>query len=141
MSPQVQFADPVASRAVGAVRKASDFMLRRQNPAGFWWEDLTADTTLESDYILFQLWLHRVEKGTWNPPTRKTIDRAVESILARQLPEGGFNIYPQGPVEISACVKAYFSLKVAGIPVSDERMVRLRDQILALGGQIGRAHV
>jgi len=134
MSPQLQYADPVASKAVGAVRRASDFMLGRQHQAGFWWEELTADTTLESDYILFQLWLHRAENGIWNPPTRATIDRAVESILARQLPEGGFNIYPQGPVEISACVKAYFSLKVAGIPASDERMVRLRDQILGLGG-------
>lgn len=109
-------------------------MLRRQHQSGFWWEDLTADTTLESDYILFQLWLHRVENGVWNPPNRDQIDRAVQSILARQLPGGGFNIYPQGPPEISACVKAYFSLKLAGVPVDDERMLRLRRQILDLGG-------
>jgi squalene-hopene/tetraprenyl-beta-curcumene cyclase len=109
-------------------------MLRRQHQSGFWWEDLTADTTLESDYILFQLWLHRVENGVWNPPNRDQIDRAVQSILARQLPGGGFNIYPQGPPEISACVKAYFSLKLAGLPVDDERMLRLRQQILDLGG-------
>ena len=25
---------------------------------GYWWAELTADTTLESDYILLQLWLH-----------------------------------------------------------------------------------
>ena len=134
MSPQLQFADPVTANAVLAVRKASDFLLRRQHTAGFWWEDLTADTTLESDYILFQLWLHRVENGVWNPPARATIDRAAASILSRQLPDGGFNIYPQGPADISACVKAYFSLKLAGIAPSDERMLRLRDRILALGG-------
>lgn len=109
-------------------------MLQRQHRDGFWWEDLTADTTLESDYILFQLWLHRVEKGVWNPPNREQINRAVASILARQLPDGGFNIYAGGPSEISACVKAYFSLKVAGVPAGDERMTRLRERILALGG-------
>lgn len=134
MSPQLQFADTVSANAVEAVRRASAFMLKRQHRDGYWWEDLTADTTLESDFILFQLWLHRVENGRWNPPHRERIDRAVASILARQLPDGGFNIYPQGPSEISACVKAYFSLKLAGLPASDELMKRLRERILALGG-------
>ena len=31
-------------------------------------------------------------------PRRALIDKAAQSILARQLPDGGFNIYPQGPV-------------------------------------------
>jgi squalene-hopene/tetraprenyl-beta-curcumene cyclase len=95
---------------------------------------LTADTTLESDYILLELWLHPPAGGQWNPPTRKRIDRAARSILSRQLPDGGFNIYPKGPSEISASVKAYFALKVAGVPVDDSRMARLRERILALGG-------
>jgi hypothetical protein len=38
------------------------------------------------------------------------VDRkAFASILARQLPDGGFNIYPEGPAEVSASVKAYFA--------------------------------
>ena len=78
MSPQLQFADPVTASAVKAVRKASTFLLSRQHPSGFWWEDLTADTTLESDYILFQLWLHRVENGVWNPCLLYTSDAADE---------------------------------------------------------------
>lgn len=134
MTPQIQLEDMVAANAVEAVRKASSFLLKRQHRDGYWWEDLTADTTLESDFILFELWVHRVEDGKWNPPNRAAIDRAVASILARQLPDGGFNIYPGGPSEISASVKAYFSLKVSGVDANDERMVRLRDRILALGG-------
>jgi squalene-hopene/tetraprenyl-beta-curcumene cyclase len=134
MTPQLQLADAVSANAVQAVQRASAALLKRQHRDGYWWEDLTADTTLESDFILFQLWLHRVENGIWNPPNRAWIDRAVASILARQLPDGGFNIYPQGPAEISACVKAYFSLKLSGLPVTDERMVRLRESILSLGG-------
>jgi squalene-hopene/tetraprenyl-beta-curcumene cyclase len=134
MSPQLQLADATSANCMNAVRKAAEFMLHRQHQSGFWWEDLTADTTLESDYILFQLWLHRVENGKWNPPNRDVIDRAVSSILARQLADGGFNIYPGGPAENSACVKAYFSLKVAGLPADDPVMVRLRNTILDLGG-------
>jgi squalene-hopene/tetraprenyl-beta-curcumene cyclase len=58
----------------------------------------------------------------------------VRSILDRQLEDGGFNIYVNGPSEPSACVKAYFALKVAGLPAEDPRMLRLRERILALGG-------
>ena len=53
------------------------------------------------------------------------IDKAVAVILARQLADGGFNIYRKGPAEISASIKAYFALKVAGFRGYDPRMVRL----------------
>ncbi len=88
---------------------------------GYWWGDLTADTTLESDFILLELWRHPPEDGVWNPPTRPLIDKAVRSILARQLPDGGFNIYADGPSELSATVKAYTALKLAGLDYDDPR--------------------
>ena len=109
-------------------------MFGLQHNSGYWWGDLTADTTLESDYILLQLWLYPPENGVWNPPTRDKVNRAVESILQRQLPNGGFNIYPRGPAELSATVKAYFALKLAGIPTDDARMVAARERVLGLGG-------
>ena len=46
------------------------------------------------------------------------IDKAVRSILIASLPDGGFNIYPKGPADISATVKAYFALKLAGVPTA-----------------------
>src|SRR5207253_4187836 len=39
-----------------------------------------------------------------------------------------------GPSEVSASVKAYLALKLAGVPVDDLCMRRLRQRILALGG-------
>ena len=105
-----------------------------RTPEGYWWADLTADTTLESDYILLQLWLHPPRDGAWKPRTRPLIDKAVRAILRRQLPDGGFNIYPGGPADISATVKAYFALKLAGLSTADPRMTRARDTILSLGG-------
>jgi squalene-hopene/tetraprenyl-beta-curcumene cyclase len=134
MSPSIQIQDTLIVAAGRAVRRASDALVARQHPDGYWWADLTADTTLESDYILLELWLHAPAGGAWNPPTRERIDRAVRSILARQLADGGFNIYAQGPSEISASVKAYFALKVAGVAVDDPRMERLRRRIQELGG-------
>ncbi|MBV9083029.1 MAG: squalene--hopene cyclase, partial [Acidobacteriaceae bacterium] len=134
MRSSAQLATTLNAAVSGVVRKSAASLLRRQWPEGFWWADLTADTTLESDYILAQLWLHPPVDGVWNPPTRPQVDRAVSSILARQLEDGGFNIYLHGPSEVSASIKAYFALKVAGLPANDSRMDRLRSRILELGG-------
>src|SRR5262249_8665043 len=101
---------------------------------GFWWAELTADTTLESDYILLQLWMHPPERGVWNPQNRDQIDKAAASILSRQLPDGGFNVYTNGPADIMATVKAYFALKLAGLAYDDPRLTRARERILSLGG-------
>jgi squalene-hopene/tetraprenyl-beta-curcumene cyclase len=129
-----EIAESLLTGATQAAQKASDLLLEMQHKVGYWSVDLTADTTLESDYILLQLWLHPPVDGAWNPPTRPQIDRAVSSILARQLPGGGFNIYPQGPMDVGATIKAYFALKVAGISVDDMRLLRARDCILSHGG-------
>ena len=130
----MQMADQVSGAASDPIRRAAQALLGLQRTEGFWWAELTADSTLESDYILLQLWLHPPAVGVWNPPEHARIDRAVRSILARQLPDGGFWIYPQGPADVSATVKAYFALKVVGLPSDDVRMVRARDVIISLGG-------
>lgn len=134
MSPELQVADGLLAGTAQAMRKSVDALLSLQCSQGYWWADLSADTTLESDYILLQLWLHPPRNGVWNPPTRQRIDRAVESILSRQLPDGGFNIYPNGPADVSATVKAYFALKLAGLGYEDPRLASARERILALGG-------
>ncbi len=134
MSPMVQVVDALAAAASQAARNATHWLLDRQSREGYWWGQLTADSTLESDWILLQLWLHPPVDGVWTPPNRPQIDRAVASILARQLPDGGFSIYPKGPSDVSATVKAYFALKLAGLAYEDERLAGARERILALGG-------
>ncbi|MGD0500064.1 MAG: squalene--hopene cyclase [Bryobacteraceae bacterium] len=117
-----------------AAQRVSERLLRQQSPAGFWCGELTADATLESDYILLQLWMHQPDGAEWNPPARGRIDKAARSILERQLPDGGFNIYAGGPAEVSATIKAYGALKLAGIDPDGEPLRRARERILALGG-------
>jgi squalene-hopene/tetraprenyl-beta-curcumene cyclase len=133
MSP-AQVGNSLEAAAAHTARRAASYLAELQAHDGHWCAELTADTTLESDYILFQLWLYPPVAGKWDPPTRPSIDKAVRSILARQLPDGGFNIYADGPAEISASVKAYFALKLAGVAADVESMQRLRERILALGG-------
>jgi len=134
MMPSLQTSEPLQINATEAIDRASSSLLKRQSKEGFWWAKLRADSTLESDYILTQLWLYPPVDGVWNPPTRPQVDRAVRAILDRQLDDGGFNIYLHGPAEVSASIKAYFALKIGGLPAFDSRMTRLRSKILELGG-------
>jgi squalene-hopene/tetraprenyl-beta-curcumene cyclase len=133
-SPGLQIADSLWLGAAQAAQRSADYLVGRQHRNGYWVADLTADTTLESDYVLLQLWLYPPQNGVWDPPSRPLIDKAVESILERQLADGGFSIYPQGPSDVSATVKAYFALKLAGLDYHDMRLARARDCILKHGG-------
>ncbi len=124
-----------ARRAVDtAIQRSSDWLFGQQKEDGFWCGELMADTTLESDYILLQLWVHQPEGSQWNPPSRERIRKAAKSILERQLPDGGFNIYQGGPAEVSATVKAYCALRLAGMSADAPQLRSARGRILALGG-------
>lgn len=134
MSPQLQTVDGLLANTAQAIGRTVEALLSMQHDDGYWWAELTADTTLESDYILLQLWLYPPQNGVWKPVSRTLIDKAVRSIRRRQLPDGGFNVYPDGPADVSATVKAYFALKLAGVPVTDPCMELARERILSLGG-------
>ncbi|HEY3440306.1 MAG TPA: squalene--hopene cyclase [Paludibaculum sp.] len=124
----------LAESCQAALVRSQHALLDLQKQEGYWCGDLLADTTLESDYILLQLWLYPPTEAGWCPPTVETVQRAVKSILSRQLPDGGYNIYPGGPADVSASVKAYTALKLAGVPSGCDAMIRARECILALGG-------
>ncbi len=108
------------------LQAARQYLLRLQHPSGFWCGELQADTTLESDYIQMEYFLR-------NPRPEK-IRKAASYLLEKQLPEGGWAIYEGGPPNISATVKAYFALKLAGASAQQPELQRARKAALALGG-------
>jgi squalene-hopene/tetraprenyl-beta-curcumene cyclase len=125
-----------ARRLANAVERSVAALASTQHPDGYWCGELTADSTLESDYILLQLWLHPASPDTpvWAPPSRERIDKACSFILARQLADGGWNIFPGGAAEVNATVRAYTVLKIAGHNLESPYMARASQRILALGG-------
>jgi squalene-hopene/tetraprenyl-beta-curcumene cyclase len=100
--------------------------LSRQQPDGHWIGELQGDTILESEFILLMAFL-----GRENEPR---VTKLAQYILEQQLPEGGWNNYPEGPVEVSVSVKAYFALKLAGHDPDAPYMRQAREVILSLGG-------
>jgi squalene-hopene/tetraprenyl-beta-curcumene cyclase len=117
---------PGKTRLDASIAAAGDWLLARQQPAGFWCAELEGDTTLESYMILLEAFFGR--RGS-----QKSLDLA-RVIRAEALPEGGFAQYRGGPPERSVSCLSYFALKVAGDPADAPHMRRSRDAIRALGG-------
>ncbi len=109
-----------------AIEKTRRWLLAEQLPEGCWCAELEGDTILESETILLWAFLGRTDSDDAR--------RAAEYIRRRQLPGGGWAMYPGGAVEISGSVKAYFALKLTGHDPESEYMQRARAAILAHGG-------
>ena len=109
-----------------AIARSTEWLLSAQNQEGYWWGELEADTTLESDYILY---LHIL--GELNS---EKVSKLASYIRCKQLPDGGWNIFEGGPSEVNATIKAYVALRLAGESASAPSLVRAKEKILELGG-------
>jgi squalene-hopene/tetraprenyl-beta-curcumene cyclase len=125
----------LGEQARSAAKRAADALQGKQHRDGYWVGDLTGDSTLQSDYILLQMWLYPAAADrSWNPPTILKIRKAARAILDAQRPDGGWNTYEPGPSEINATVRAYAMLKMTGVDMQDSRMTKARELIIKLGG-------
>jgi squalene-hopene/tetraprenyl-beta-curcumene cyclase len=112
-----------------ALQKGEQWLLSKQDlERGFWVEELEADTTLTSEYVMLRRFLGLVD------PERER--KAVRYLFHTQLNDGGWPIFSGGPADISATVKAYFALKLAGMSPDEPVMQRARDLVLQQGGVV-----
>src|SRR5258708_5673551 len=116
----------VGARVGAAVESAQRYLLSLQAADGHWCGELEGDTIVESEYLLT---LHLLGRSG-----EARARKAAEYIRRQQLPRGGWAVYPGGPPEVSASVKAYFVLKLMGDDPEAPHMTRAREVILGLGG-------
>ena len=115
-----------SARLDAGIRASQEYLLSLQHPEGYWIGELTVDSTLVSDLVLFMHWRGKVDFAKQA--------KCVKHLLDRQLSDGGWNIYVNGPSEVNASVKAYFALKLAGFSPDDSIMKKAHANILRLGG-------
>ena len=120
-------ASELAAALERAIAQATDAILAAQQPDGHWVYELEADATIPAEYILLVHYLGEAP----NVELERKIARYLRRI---QLPDGGWPLFTEGAMDVSASVKAYFALKMAGEPEQAEHMQRARRAILAAGG-------
>ncbi|MBI1374062.1 MAG: squalene--hopene cyclase [Phycisphaera sp.] len=121
----------LAARVAASVDAAVEALFREQHDDGHWCAELEGDSILQSEYLLLK-WIIKEEDDPRFP--------AILSYLRKQQrPDGSWGQYPGGAVgggklDLSATVKAYLCLKLAGDDVDLPHMQRARELILANGG-------
>ncbi len=93
---------------------------------GFYLYELEADTTIPSEYILLMHFL-----GDINLEIQEKIRNYL---LKKQNKDGGWPLFFDGDSDISASVKAYFALKLAGLDEKNDVMKLAKKFIHKKGG-------
>jgi squalene-hopene/tetraprenyl-beta-curcumene cyclase len=108
------------------VERATAALLKAQRKDGHWVFELEADATISAEYVLL---LHYLGE----PDLRRQAE--IAAYLRRiQGADGGWPLFHGGKMNISASVKAYLALKMAGDSVDADHMRRARAAITGAGG-------
>src|ERR1700738_5060530 len=103
---QVQQWSARADQLEPAISTATRALLDRQRADGHWAFELEADATIPAEYILLQHYL-----GEIDAPEEQRIACYLRAIQGKH---GGWPLFHDGDVDLSATVKAYFALKATG---------------------------
>ena len=110
-----------------SIQSATDALLAEQRPDGHWVFELEADATIPAEYVLLRHYL--------GEPVDAGLEQKIAVYLRRiQGSHGGWPLFAEGDLDISATVKAYFALKMIGDPIDADHMRRAREAVLARGG-------
>jgi squalene-hopene/tetraprenyl-beta-curcumene cyclase len=110
-----------------AIASATDALLARQHQDGHWLFELEADATIPAEYVLLRHYL--------GEPVDAALEAKIAVYLRRiQGAHGGWPLFADGELDVSATVKAYFALKMIGDSVDAPHMRRAREALRARGG-------
>jgi squalene-hopene/tetraprenyl-beta-curcumene cyclase len=109
-----------------AIARAQDHMLSIQSPDGHWIGELEADHALTAEYLLLRRLIDRVD--------RKIEQSAIRYLRRRQNADGGWSLFQGGPSDLSATIKIYFAMKMAGVATGDATMLAAGERVRLMGG-------
>jgi len=118
--------DEFLAKISHTISRSQQYFERVQHPEGYWHRPLEANATMDAEYVFFMHFMGRVDVERQN--------RIVAHLLATQLPEGCWSLYPGAPGHLSNTIEAYFAMKLAGLPATNPALARARAFILENGG-------
>ncbi|MGA2815147.1 MAG: squalene--hopene cyclase, partial [Xanthobacteraceae bacterium] len=124
---QTGFARPIDDALEQHIQKTTQALLAQQRSDGHWVFELEADATIPAEYVLLRHYL--------GEPVDAALEAKIAVYLRRiQGDHGGWPLFRDGDLDISATVKAYFALKMIGDSVDADHMRRAREAVRARGG-------
>jgi len=110
-----------------SIDAATNALLACQREDGHWLFELEADATIPAEYVLLRHYL--------GEPVDAALEAKIAVYLRRiQGAHGGWPLFAEGDLDVSATVKAYFALKMIGDSVDADHMRRAREALRARGG-------
>src|SRR5258708_23155239 len=118
---------PAVSPVDRSIEAATRALLALQRPDGHWVFELEADATIPAEYVLLRHYL--------GEPVDAVLEAKIAVYLRRiQGAHGGWPLFADGDLDVSATVKAYFALKMIGDPIDADHMRHAREAVRARGG-------
>jgi squalene-hopene/tetraprenyl-beta-curcumene cyclase len=118
--------DEFLAKVSHTIDRSQQYFEREQHAQGYWHRPLEANATMDAQYVFFMHFMGRVNVERQN--------RIVAHLLATQLRDGSWSLYPGAPGHLSNTIEAYFAMKLAGLRPDNPALVRARAFILANGG-------
>ncbi|MFF9061965.1 squalene--hopene cyclase [Streptomyces sp. NPDC101213] len=112
--------------AVRAMRRATDFLLARQDVEGWWKGDLETNVTMDAEDLLLRQFLGIRDEAT----TRA----AALFIRGEQREDGTWATFYGGPGDLSATIEAYVALRLAGDEPDAPHMAKASAWVRERGG-------
>lgn len=117
----------LAEHARAVSRQSASELLALQKPDGHFVFELEADVTIPAEYIFLNHFL-----GEPEPELEAELGEYIRSLQSDR--HGGWPLFHDGDLNISASVKGYYALKILGDSPDAPHMVRAREAILKVGG-------
>ncbi|GHF27617.1 squalene--hopene cyclase [Streptomyces griseoluteus] len=122
--------DPLAAgvpeAAERAAARATEYLLARQDPEGWWKGDLETNVTMDAEDLMLRQFLGILDAAT----TRA----AALFIRGEQREDGAWATFYGGPGDLSATVEAYVALRLAGDAPDAPHMARASAWVRERGG-------
>src|ERR1035437_7111986 len=109
-----------------ALRGAVDWLLERQDAAGWWTAEMETNVTMTAEHLRLLRFLGLDHADI--------AEGAKEHILGKQRADGSWPLYHDGPGDLSTTIEAYVALRVLGVDATQPAMRQALRTILDQGG-------
>ncbi len=109
------------------IRKTQEYLIKAQNPRGYWVGELEADASVSAGYIPVMYFMTGKVDSTKQA-------KVINYVKSKQNPDGSWSSYYGGPGDLNVTVQVYFALKLGGVSAEEAFMRKARDFVISCGG-------